>query len=118
MSRRAKIVCTLGPATSSQERITGLITAGLDVARLNFSHGTQQDHAAVYERVRAGSSEVGRAVGVLTDLQGPKIRLGTFPGGPVVLQVGEEFIITTEDLPGTEREARGRRRPSRHRGCL
>ncbi len=105
MSRRAKIVCTLGPATSSQERITGLIIAGLDVARLNFSHGTQQDHAAVYERVRAGSSEVGRAVGVLADLQGPKIRLGTFPGGPVVLQVGEEFIITTEDLPGTEREA-------------
>ena len=105
MSRRAKIVCTLGPATSSQERITGLITAGLDVARLNFSHGTQQDHAAVYERVRAGSSEVGRAVGVLADLQGPKIRLGTFPGGPVVLQAGEEFIITTEDLPGTGSEA-------------
>jgi pyruvate kinase len=105
MSRRAKIVCTLGPATSSQERITGLIIAGLDVARLNFSHGTQQDHAAVYERVRAGSSEVGRAVGVLADLQGPKIRLGTFPGGPVVLKVGDEFIITTEDLPGTEREA-------------
>ncbi|HEY6790687.1 MAG TPA: pyruvate kinase [Trebonia sp.] len=105
MSRRAKIVCTLGPATSSQERITGLIIAGLDVARLNFSHGTQQDHAAVYERVRTGSAEVGRAVGVLADLQGPKIRLGTFPGGPVVLQVGEEFIITTEDLPGTEREA-------------
>jgi pyruvate kinase len=105
MSRRAKIVCTLGPATSSQERITGLIIAGLDVARLNFSHGTQQDHATVYERVRAGSSEVGRAVGVLADLQGPKIRLGTFPGGPVVLKVGDEFIITTEDLPGTEREA-------------
>ncbi|HEX3961043.1 MAG TPA: pyruvate kinase [Trebonia sp.] len=105
MSRRAKIVCTLGPATSSQERITGLIIAGLDVARLNFSHGTQQDHAAVYERVRTGSSEVGRAVGVLADLQGPKIRLGTFPGGPAVLQAGEEFIITTEELPGTEREA-------------
>jgi pyruvate kinase len=105
MSRRAKIVCTLGPATSSQERITGLIIAGLDVARLNFSHGTQQDHAAVYERVRAGSSEVGRAVGVLADLQGPKIRLGTFPGGPVVLKVGDEFVITTEDLPGTEHEA-------------
>ena len=105
MSRRAKIVCTLGPATSSQERITGLIIAGLDVARLNFSHGTQQDHAAVYERVRTGSSEVGRAVGVLADLQGPKIRLGTFPGGPVVLRPGEDFIITTEDIPGTEREA-------------
>jgi pyruvate kinase len=105
MSRRAKIVCTLGPATSSQERITGLISAGLDVARLNLSHGTQQDHAAVYQRVRAGSGELGRAVGVLADLQGPKIRLGTFPGGPVVLKAGDEFIITTEDVPGTEREA-------------
>jgi pyruvate kinase len=105
MSRRAKIVCTLGPATSSQERITGLIIAGLDVARLNLSHGTQQDHATVYQRVRAGSSELGRAVGILADLQGPKIRLGTFPGGPVVLKAGDEFTITTEELPGTEREA-------------
>jgi pyruvate kinase len=105
VSRRAKIVCTLGPATSTQERITGLINVGLDVARLNLSHGTQEDHAGVYQRVRAGSGEVGRAVGVLADLQGPKIRLGTFPGGPVVLQPGEEFTITTEDIPGTEREA-------------
>jgi pyruvate kinase len=105
MSRRAKIVCTLGPATSSQERITGLISAGLDVARLNLSHGAQEDHAAVYHRVRAGSGELGRAVGVLADLQGPKIRLGTFPAGPVVLRAGEEFTITIEDVPGTEHEA-------------
>jgi pyruvate kinase len=105
MSRRAKIVCTLGPATSSQERITGLIRAGLDVARLNLSHGTHDDHFAVYHRVRAGSAETGRAVGVLADLQGPKIRLGTFPGGPVVLKPGEQFIITTDDVPGTEHEA-------------
>jgi pyruvate kinase len=105
MSRRAKIVCTLGPATSSQERITGLIRAGLDVARLNLSHGTHDDHFAVYHRVRAGAAETGRAVGVLADLQGPKIRLGTFPGGPVVLKPGEQFTITTDDVPGTEREA-------------
>ncbi len=105
MSRRAKIVCTLGPATSSQERITDLISAGLDVARLNLSHGTHEDHLAVYQRVRAGSGEVGRAVGVLADMQGPKIRLGAFPGGPVVLRPGEQFTITTEDAPGTEREA-------------
>ena len=105
MSRRAKIVCTLGPATSSQERITGLINAGLDVARLNLSHGTHEDHFAVYHRVRAGSAETGRSVGVLADLQGPKIRLGTFPGGPVVLRAGEQFTITTEDVPGTEHEA-------------
>ena len=104
MSRRAKIVCTLGPATSSQERITGLIRAGLDVARLNLSHGTHDDHLAVYQRVRAASGEVGRAVGVLADMQGPKIRLGTFPGGPVMLTAGDQFTITTEDVPGTERE--------------
>ena len=105
MSRRAKIVATLGPATSSQEMITALIGAGLDVARLNLSHGTYDDHRTVYQRVREGSDAVGRSVGVLADLQGPKIRLGTFPQGPVWLKAGAEFIITTDDIPGTEREA-------------
>ena len=105
MSRRAKIVCTLGPATSSQEQITALINAGLDVARLNLSHGSRADHLLAYQRVRAGSDATGRSVGVLADLQGPKIRLGTFPGGPVRLSTGDEFIITTDDVPGTEREA-------------
>jgi pyruvate kinase len=105
MSRRAKIVCTLGPATSSQEQVTALINAGLDVARLNLSHGTQADHSLAYQRVRAGSDATGRSVGVLADLQGPKIRLGTFPGGPVRLGAGDEFIITTDDIPGTAHEA-------------
>ena len=105
MSRRAKIVCTLGPATSSQEQITALIDAGLDVARLNLSHGTRADHLLAYQRVRAGSDATGRSVGMLADLQGPKIRLGTFPGGPIRLNAGDEFIITTDDIPGTEREA-------------
>jgi pyruvate kinase len=105
MSRRAKIVCTLGPATSSQERITALIGAGLDVARLNLSHGSHEDHFQAYQRVRAGSDATGRSVGVLADLQGPKIRLGVFPGGPVCLKAGDEFTITTDDIPGTAREA-------------
>ena len=105
MTRRAKIVCTLGPATSSQEQITALIGAGLDVARLNLSHGTYDDHLRAYQRVRAGSDATGRSVGVLADLQGPKIRLGTFPGGPVWLTAGDEFTITTEDIPGSAREA-------------
>jgi pyruvate kinase len=105
MTRRAKIVCTLGPATSSQERITALINAGLDVARLNLSHGSYDDHQQVYARVRAGSDATGRSVGVLADLQGPKIRLGTFPDGPVRLTAGDEFTITTDDIPGTAREA-------------
>jgi pyruvate kinase len=105
MSRRAKIVCTLGPATSSQEQITALISAGMDVARLNMSHGHQADHLEAYRRVRAGSDATGHGVGVLADLQGPKIRLGEFPGGPVRLGAGDEFIITTEDVPGNAREA-------------
>jgi pyruvate kinase len=105
MSRRAKIVCTLGPATASQEQITALINAGMDVARLNMSHGTQADHLEVYQRLRAGSNATGRSVGILADLQGPKIRLGVFPEGPVRLAAGDEFIITTEDIPGDAREA-------------
>jgi pyruvate kinase len=105
MTRRAKIVCTLGPASSSQERITALIGAGLDVARLNLSHGSYDDHLQAYQRVRAGSDATGRSVGVLADLQGPKIRLGTFTGGPVWLNAGDEFTITTEDIPGSAREA-------------
>jgi len=105
MSRRAKIVCTLGPATSSQEQITALIGAGLDVARLNLSHGNYDEHLQRYRCVRAASDAVGRSVGVLADLQGPKIRLATFPGGSVWLKAGNEFVITTEDIPGTDREA-------------
>ena len=105
MSRRAKIVCTLGPATSSQEQITALIGAGMDVARLNMSHGIQADHLETYRRVRAGSDATGRSVGILADLQGPKIRLGEFPGGPVRLSAGDEFIITTEHNPGNQHEA-------------
>jgi pyruvate kinase len=105
MSRRAKIVCTLGPATSSQEQITALISAGMDVARLNMSHGHQADHLEAYRRVRAGSDATGHGVGILADLQGPKIRLGEFPGGPVRLSAGDDFIITTEDVPGDSHEA-------------
>src|ERR1700761_9096071 len=105
MSRRAKIVCTLGPATSTQERINALITAGLDVARLNLSHGSHADHLHSYRLVRAGSDAIGRSVGVLADLQGPKIRLGAFPGGLAVLAAGDEFTITTDDIPGDRHEA-------------
>ena len=105
MSRRAKIVCTLGPATSSAEQITRLVEAGLDVARLNLSHGHYADHEVACARVRAASNASGRSVGVLADLQGPKIRLGTFPAGPVRLCAGDEFTITTEDVPGDRHQA-------------
>jgi pyruvate kinase len=98
--RRAKIVCTLGPATSTPESLRALVAAGMDVARLNLSHGSYADHEAVYAEVRAASRESGRAVGVLVDLQGPKIRTGRFADGPVTLVNGEEFTITVDDVPG------------------
>jgi pyruvate kinase len=105
MSRRAKIVCTLGPATSGPERLAALVAAGLDVARLNMSHGTQAGHLAAYQAVRDASDAAGHCVGVLVDLQGPKIRLGTFAAGQVRLAAGQEFAITTEDVPGDSSQA-------------
>ncbi|WP_299955792.1 pyruvate kinase [uncultured Modestobacter sp.] len=101
MSRRAKIVCTLGPATGSLEQITALVEAGMDVARLNFSHGKHADHETAYRLVRQASDKVGRAVAILADLQGPKIRLGTFADGPVVWETGARVCITVDDVEGT-----------------
>lgn len=100
--RRAKIVATLGPATASPETILALVEAGMDVARLNLSHGSWDDHSATYQMVRDASDSTGRGVGILVDLQGPKIRLGRFASGPVLLEPGAEFIVTTEDVPGDE----------------
>ncbi len=100
--RRAKIVCTLGPATSTPESIRALVEAGMDVARLNLSHGEYADHEKVYRMVREASDATGRGVGVLVDLQGPKIRLGRLASGPVDLERGREFTITTRDVPGDE----------------
>jgi pyruvate kinase len=98
--RRAKIVATLGPATHSAEAITALVAAGMDVARLNLSHGDYSDHLDAYRWVREASDATGRSVAILVDLQGPKIRLGRFEAGPVELVAGQEFIVTTEDVPG------------------
>ena len=98
--RRAKIVCTLGPATADPAMITSLVVAGMDVARLNLSHGTKADHARAYDAVRAAGDATGRSVAVLVDLQGPKIRLGSFASGPVLLADGDPFTITTEAVPG------------------
>ena len=101
MSRRAKIVCTLGPATSTPEGITALVEAGMDVARLNFSHGAHADHEKSYRMVREASDRTGHAVAVLADLQGPKIRLGTFADGPVHWPTGSQVCITVEEVEGT-----------------
>ncbi|MER5395477.1 pyruvate kinase [Streptomyces sp. NPDC002599] len=98
--RRSKIVCTLGPAVDSHEKLVELIQAGMNVARFNFSHGSHAEHQGRYDRVRSASAETGVAIGVLADLQGPKIRLETFAEGPVELERGDEFVITAEDVPG------------------
>ena len=98
--RRAKIVCTLGPATDSYDQIKHLVDAGMDVARFNLSHGGHAEHEERYHRVRKAADETGRSVGLLADLQGPKIRLGHFTEGPVLLERGDTFTITVEE--GTE----------------
>ncbi|MFI0899833.1 pyruvate kinase [Streptomyces sp. NPDC020983] len=100
--RRAKIVCTLGPATDSYDQIKALVEAGMDVARLNLSHGSYAEHEDRYRRVRKASDEIGRSVGILVDLQGPKIRLGRFAEGPVLLERGDMFTITADDIEGDQ----------------
>ena len=100
--RRAKIVCTIGPATESPEQLQALVDAGMDVARINRSHGKAEEHEAVIARVRKASATSGRAIAVLVDLQGPKIRLETFQDGPQELKIGDTFTITTRDVPGTK----------------
>ncbi|MGO2659803.1 pyruvate kinase [Mycetocola reblochoni] len=98
--RRAKIVATLGPATSSYDQIRAVIDAGVNVARMNLSHGSYDVHEGVYANVRQAAADAGQPVAVLVDLQGPKIRLGKFEGGPYNLAEGDIFKITTEEIVG------------------
>lgn len=98
--RHAKIVATWGPAVSSYDHTLALIRAGVNVARLNMSHGTYNVHEGIYRNIRRAEIEVGRPIAVLADLQGPKIRLGKFEGGPYALEIGDEFAITTRDIVG------------------
>jgi pyruvate kinase len=101
VARRAKIVCTLGPATDTPERCRALVEAGMDVARLNFSHGVHADHGRRFREVRAAAEAAGRNVAVLADLQGPKIRLGMFGEGSAEWRTGDRIRITVEDVVGT-----------------
>ena len=106
--RRTKIVCTIGPASSSVEQLDRLAAAGMDVARLNFSHGTHAEHAEVVRRIREGEARWGRPLAILQDLQGPKLRLGTFGpggGGRVDLEPGREFTLTLKAVVGTVERA-------------
>lgn len=98
--RRTRIVCTLGPASSTPAVLDQMLAAGLDCARLNFSHGTHEGHAQLAAAVRAAAARAGRPVALLADLSGPKMRVGRFPGGPIELVPGARFTLTTRDVPG------------------
>jgi pyruvate kinase len=100
--RRAKIVCTMGPAVDSAEKVKELIHAGMNMARLNLSHGDHSDHQSRLDLVRQGANSAGVPIAVLIDLQGPKIRLSRFADGPHELSRGEVFTITTDDIEGTK----------------
>src|SRR2546425_5951288 len=98
--RHDKIVAALGPASASVEMIRSLFLGGVDVFRLNFSHGTHEQHRERLAQIRQVEQEVGRPIGVLADMQGPKLRVGTFAAGPVTLNVGSSFRLDLTDKPG------------------
>src|SRR2546430_6532666 len=100
--RRAKIICTVGPACDSEAMLRELMRLGMDVARLNFSHGTHQEHARNIQRLRRAAEKESRSICILQDLQGPKIRTGRLKGhDPVLLKNGSRVTITTRDVAGT-----------------
>lgn len=98
--RRTKIVATIGPASRSRENLKKAMMAGMNVARLNFSHGSHEDHAEVIRNIRELSTELGAPVTILQDLQGPKIRVGRFENGSIDLVEGEQVVVTTEKVMG------------------
>ena len=100
--RRAKIVCTMGPAVESPEKAAALIAAGMNVARLNLSHGDYSEHQKRLDLVRKAADDAKRPVAILVDLQGPKIRLGRFASGPHELKRGDILTITTDEIVGTK----------------
>ena len=104
-TRSAKIVATLGPATSDEQAIRALFGRGVDVFRLNLSHGTQHDHARRIETIRRLEKEHGRPIGILLDLQGPKLRLGSFEGGRAHLDAGTRFRLDMAEASGNARRA-------------
>ncbi|MGE0824763.1 MAG: pyruvate kinase [Candidatus Binatia bacterium] len=101
---KTKIVCTLGPASQSEERLRALLQAGADVMRLNFSHGTQEEHRHVINRVRHLAEEMHLPVAILQDLAGPKVRIGTFSQGSITLRPEDHFTLTTRAISGTQQE--------------
>jgi pyruvate kinase len=104
INRRTKIICTLGPATDSVSMLRALISAGMDTARLNFSHGRFEEHERRIQMLRTASENVSRPIAILADLPGPKIRIGLIEAGVIRLRRGEEFTLTQRDVPGTDHE--------------
>ncbi len=100
--KKAKIICTIGPASDSLEMLTKLAEAGMNIARLNFSHGTHEEHLQKIKRIRKVSKLTGKTIAILQDLQGPKIRIGTFENPPIQLVPGDLFTLTTDDVQGNE----------------
>src|SRR5262245_42264600 len=103
MRRRTKIVCTIGPASDSEEMITKLIIAGMDAARLNFSHGTPEYQRSLIRKIKRLRKRANKPIAILQDLQGPKIRVGNIPSGIVQLLPGADFILTAEEVSGDAR---------------
>jgi pyruvate kinase len=99
--RRTRIVATIGPASRDPEMLAALVEAGVNVFRLNLSHGTHEQHLEVIERIRGLGASIKRHIAILGDLCGPKIRVGLFPGGSVMLETGAEVVVTTRDVPGS-----------------
>ena len=105
-NKNTKIVCTLGPSSDSVSEITSLVHAGMNVARLNFSHGTYEHHLKIINNLRTVEKKTGRRIGILQDLQGPKIRLGTLPKEGIQIKKSEQIVITIKNITG-ERTSKG-----------
>ena len=103
--RKTKIICTIGPASESEDKLKELMLAGMNVARFNFSHGTHEEQKKKLTSVIKVSNELGLPVATLLDTKGPEIRLKDFENGKAQLEAGQEFILTTEDILGTEKRA-------------
>ena len=105
LARRTKIVATIGPATESASQISKLVEAGATTFRLNFSHGDHEEHAQRIKTIRKVSDDLGIHIGILQDLQGPKIRLGRFKNGPVNVKNGDKFILTSKNIDCNQDQA-------------
>ena len=100
--RKTKIICTIGPACDNEETLTALCKAGMNVARLNFSHGTQEEHLRRINLIKSVREKLELPIAIMLDTKGPEYRIGTFRNGPVTLQDGAEFTLTTEPITGDE----------------